>query len=140
VAQEHELTTASDHLIRALDDGAEAAGARILGEAGGPDAGKVRRSAFLAYVRENWPDPQFRQELFARMAPAVPNPYANAPDGSDAEIPAKNGVSAVEDLLKDAFPAGWPEPPPPPTPLPGLPGEGFKPWPDEGTSSAPVPY
>ena len=50
------------------------------------------------------------------MIPAVPNPVAQAEDGSDAEIPAANGVEYAEALLAEAFPGGF-QPPPPPSPL-----------------------
>jgi hypothetical protein len=120
MAAEHPLTRVARKLASSITDGAATAGPALLGQHGGPDAQRVRRSEMVQYVRDNWADPQWRQELFARVVPAIPNPFPKAPDGSDAEIPARNGVASAEALLKEAFPDGWP-----PRPRTGVGGDGM---------------
>lgn len=110
---EHELQKVAKGLARSAADGAQKAAPHLLGAQGGPDAERVRRSDFVAYVRANWHDPLFRADLFARMVPSTPNPYATDPYGSDAEIPARNGLEHAEELLKELWPLGYPEPLPP---------------------------
>jgi len=79
------------------------------------------KAAMLAHVRDAWPDPQLRQALFSRMVPAV-----QGPDGQ--VYPARNGLTYFENLVKEAFPLGYPEPMPMFPPVNGTAG-GFEPVP-----------
>lgn len=120
---DHELVKVAKLAVTDLTTGAKAAADKMLGESGGPDGVKQTEAAFVDYVRRNatLPEPmggQWRQSFLEQMIVAVPNPYAQAPDGSDALIPARNGVEYVEKILQEAFPNGWTPPPPPPPPSP----------------------
>lgn len=82
---------------------------------GGPGAETTTRAAMIQHVRDAWPYPEIRQQLFTRFVPAV-----QGPDGQS--YPARNGLKNWEDLVKAAFPNGYPEPAP-------MMGEGFAPQP-----------
>lgn len=78
---------------------------------GGPGNEATTQARMVEHVRAAWPYPEIRAALFKRMVPAVPNPFPKAPDGSDAMIPARNGLEHWENLVAAAFPLGYPEPP-----------------------------
>jgi hypothetical protein len=109
--KKHELLRVAETLVADISRGAKEAADKLLGDQGGPDSEKVTRQQEIDHVRALWPHPDLRASFIQRMAPSIPNPYAQAPDGSDAVIPAKNGVEYLEKLIEDAFPFGWPEPP-----------------------------
>ena len=81
---------------------------------GGPGNEATTKQRMIEHVRAAWPYPEIRAALFKRMVPAVPNPFPKDPQGSDAMIPAKNGLEHWENLVAEAFPLGYPEPPLPP--------------------------
>lgn len=118
----HELERAGKAIVADIESGAKAAAEKMLGASGGPGGVKETEAAFLDYVRRNatQPEPagaQWRQAFLQQMIVAIPNPYAEAPDGSDKLIPARNGVKYVEEIIKKAFPMGWAGTPPPPPPV-----------------------
>lgn len=122
----HELERAGQAIVADIESGAKAAAEKMLGADGGPGGVKETEAAFLDYVRRNATQPEpagaaWRQAFLEQMIVAIPNPYTQAPDGSDKLIPARNGVAHVEAIIKAAFPNGWvpaPVPPPAPPPLP----------------------
>ena len=117
--QKHELQRVAAVLVGDIEKGSKSAAEKLLGEQGGPDGEKATRAEVVAHLRALWPYPDLRAQFFARMIPAIANPHAKEPDGSDAEIPARNGVANVEELIAEAFPfghAGDPPPMPPPVP------------------------
>jgi hypothetical protein len=123
--KKHDLERYATKTVDDLRTGAKAAAEKMLGAKGGPGGESVSKAQFLDYVRRGATQPgaagrAFRQALLQQMIGAVENPYAQAEDGADAFIPARNGVEHVEELLKEAFPDGWPaeSPPPPPMPTP----------------------
>jgi hypothetical protein len=77
------------------------------------NAADVGRSAYIDYVRRNWPDPGFREAFAQRHAPQL----------ADGSRPT-NGERYIVDILNQAFPQGYtvppPPPPPPPPPLPPI--------------------
>lgn len=91
---------------------------------GGPGAESTTKARMIEHVRAAWPYPDLRAALFRRFVPTTPNPYPQDPMGSDALIPAKNGMDNWEALVKEAFPLGYPEPLPPPV----LGAGGFEPY------------
>lgn len=119
----HELERVASKIVSDLETGAKSAADQMIGERGGPGAGKATRADFVQYVRRGATQQgdagrAFRQGLLHQMIAAVENPYAQDPSGADRLIPARNGVEHVEALLKEAFPLGWPHEPPPPPPEP----------------------
>lgn len=122
----------NDHVFtrvgRTLNDerlnAARAAGAKVLGERGGPGREPKPRADVVAMVQRGWPDPAFRRNLRQAMIPTT------------AEgIPARNGVENFEALLAEAFPFGHPaDPPPPPPPAPPPPQQQ-----DYGTILSQIP-
>lgn len=137
----HELERAAKAIVADLESGAKAAGEKMLGAQGGPGAVTETRAAFLDYVRRNATQPEpagnaWRQRFLEQMIVAVPNPYAEAPDGADKLIPARNGVAHVEAILKEAFPGGWPGTPPPPPAMP-VPAQAVPPPPPPPAPPAP---
>ena len=123
--KKHELARVGEKLVADVRSGAKAAAEKMIGAAGGPDAEKQTQAAFLDYVRRNATQPgeagrKWRWAFLGQMIAATDNPMAQAPDGSDKLIPARNGVEHVEQILAAAFPDGYPAelPPPPPMPVP----------------------
>jgi hypothetical protein len=103
---------------------------------GGPGADRPSRAAFVQHVRDLWPDPVLREGLFRRFVPSIANPVAKDPTGKDARIPARNGLSYWEALIKEAFPLGYPEPAPMLAPMVGA-DVGGVPGPMPGPMTAP---
>lgn len=117
-------TRVAQAVVGDLDQAREKA-AQELFPKGGPGAGVTTQAAMVAHVRALWPYPEMRAALFQRVVPTTPNPFAKEPDGSDAVIPARNGLKNWENLRAAAFPLGYPEPLPP-MPMMGAQG-GFAP-------------
>ena len=102
---------------------AKAAADEVLPK-GGPGNEATTKQRMIEHFRAGWPYPEIRAAMFKRMVPAVPNPFPKDPQGSDAMIPAKNGLEHWENLVAEAFPLGWPEPLPVP---PVMGAGGFEP-------------
>lgn len=107
--------------------GKSAADALLPG--GGPGADRTSQARMVQHVRDAWPYPEMRDAIFRRMVPSVAGP-----DGKT--YPARNGLKNWENLIKTAFPMGYPEPAPQIAPMMGA-DVGGVPGPMPGPMTAP---